>query len=325
MNGDYREYDFNPMFSLIIENCNHLNETNIPMNYLNESNFQEFERKFGQQIKCLFQLKDEFNFNSFPDIEKLKLNPIDNRLIRPELKLNKLKKLEITISYGEQHILQTIIYTFPQLTHFIINFRQINVKTIFELLKCISNLKNLILLSFRAILPNINQLWDSFKHLSTDCPKLKTIECYFSFTKTSEIYEINSILKAFPELKRLDLQLRYTGNHCLIRRVFFEVLKGLSNITHLAIGWYCGRNLVHFNHNFLEENVFSPQLRYLGIENKLETEGEKELPDILSRLSRLESIKIDVKNSVFDYKPQQIEEEIRKKCKNIRTIKINYY
>ena len=207
MNGDYREYDFNPMFSLIIENCNNLNETNIPMNYLNESNFQEFERIFGQQIKSLFQLRDEFNFNSFPNIKELHLNPIDNKLIAPELKLNKLKKLEITISYGKEHILQNIVFILPQLTHIIINLREMNVKTNFESLECISNLKNLIHLSFRAILRNNNQLWDSFKQLSTDCPKLKSIECCFVFTDESDINKINSILKAFPELKRLDLRL----------------------------------------------------------------------------------------------------------------------
>ena len=177
--GDYSKYDFNPMFSLVIKNCNNLNETNLPMNYLNESNFQEFERNFGQQIKCLYRLKDEFNFNSFPNIKELHSNPIDNKLIAPELKLNKLKKLEITITKPDEHILQTIVYNMPYLTHISINLRQMNEKSIFESLKCISNQKNLIHLSFGENLRNINQLWDSFKQLSTDCPKLKSIELRF--------------------------------------------------------------------------------------------------------------------------------------------------
>ena len=64
-----------------------------------------------------------------------------------------------------------------------------------------------------------------------------------------------------------------------------------------------------------------PKLQYLEIKDKFNTnpKGVTQMADILSRLSRLETLKLNFKSGV-DYK--RIEEQITKKCRKIKEIEI---
>ena len=95
----------------------------------------------------------------------------------------------------------------------------------------------------------------------------------------------------------------------------FELFKGFSNITHLTL-----RLDQTSNESILKDiDIYLPKLQYLGISVRFDTtpEGVKRMADILSRLSRLETLIYWDKIGV-DFKP--IEEQITEKCRKIKKI-----
>ena len=107
---DYASYKCNQVFQLIIENCNNLSEV-IVLNDLNGSNFQQFYQKFGPKIKCLGTrysglYSKNIDLNVFPNIERLVIIYLHDPIFA-QIKLPKLKQLEIGIKQGQEHLLQT--------------------------------------------------------------------------------------------------------------------------------------------------------------------------------------------------------------------------
>ena len=125
------------------------------------------------------------------------------------------------------------------------------------------------------------------------------------------------VLKAFPALKRL--------NFTEINSIFsFKTFKGLSNITHLTLQLN-SREYITLNEKMLKQINFNlPNLQYLEITDTFDTtpEGVQQMAYILSRLSRLETLKLEFESGV-DFKP--IEEQITKKCRKIKTIDIKIH
>ena len=131
-----------------------------------------------------------------------------------------------------------------------------------------------------------------------------------------------SQLKAFSALKRLNLWLYLEYNEVednFDDQLFsFDSFKGFSNITHLSL---------HFDYRLLKESILKdicinlPNLQYLEIKNQLviTPEGVTQMADILSRLSRLETLKLNFISGV-DFKP--IGEQITEKCRKIRKIEL---
>ena len=124
-------------------------------------------------------------------------------------------------------------------------------------------------------------------------------------------------LKAFPALKRLDLgtDIHYWRIEGTLfgyegfdfSKLFtLEAFKGLSNITHLTLGF----NLHKYSYERLNEKVLKhidinlPNLQYLEITDTFKTSSKraKRMADILSRLSRLETLKLKFKTG-FDLRP----------------------
>ena len=102
----------------------------------------------------------------------------------------------------------------------------------------------------------------------------------------------------------------------------FELFKGFSNITHLSL-WFNFRQTL--KESILKEiDINLPKLQYLEIKDRFDTtpEGVTQMADILSRLSRLETLKLRFKSAV-NYKP--IEEQITKKCRKIKEIEIHSF
>ena len=314
---DYNPDKFNQVFRLIIENCNNLNEV-ITMNDLNDSNLTEFYRKFGSKIKNLpyFILID---FNRFPNIEKLQIDYICNYndTIIPQLKLAKLKKLEIAFRERYEYMLQTFIDTFPTLTHLSVVFESKDQNAIYKPLRNISNLKHLIHLKINNKYEKNNKRFCGLmKQMANNCQNLKSIVCRFYITdQNSDIKQLLSLLSAFPALKRLNLRLNFLAYFNFDEIISF---KGLSNITHLTISFW-----IHsLNEKVLKNiDIDLPKLQYLEIKDKFDTtpEGVIQMADILSRLSRLETLKLKFKTGVH-FKP--IEDKITEKCRKI--IKIEF-
>ena len=315
---------FNKVFRLIIKNCNNLSEV-IVENYINDSNFEEFHRKFGTKIKYLRTLRELKDLNRFPNIERIENNPFIDISTIPQLKLVKLKIFKINI-YHEQESqnLQTVIDTFPTLTHLNV-FINFVVQNDFKSLKNISNLKQLIHFKFVESLMRSNERFCGLlKQMAKSCPNIKSIVCCFSNDGLNSFKQLLSHLKAFPALRRLnvitDLLIPGTDDNTDVNQWFsFELFKEFVNITHLRLGF----NIISiFNKPILKEiDIYLPNLQYLAIDNQFDTtpEGVTQMTDILSRLSSLETLKLVFKSRVDS---QLFKEQIIEKCRKIREIEI---
>ena len=338
---DYSHYSdiINHIFSVIIENCNNLSEV-IAMDYINDSNFEEFHRKFAPKIKYFFSpLRRLIDLNRFPNIEKIQIVNDDmlslyDKSIIPQLKLAQLKKLKIDLDEDEEHMLKTFIDTFPTLTHLEVSINSDDENAIYNSLKNISNLKHLIHFKLHDEFGiNYKQFFGLLKQMTNNCQNLKSIDFDFVFyNQNPDMRQFFSQLKAFPALKRLKLCLYYnTNNHeynLNVNQLFsFDLFKDFSNITHLTLsfglrGWSFCQLLKKFYFKKIEINL--PKLQYLEIKDLIDTtpEGVKQMAEILSRLSRLETLKLKVKCGVDLNK--KIKEQISKKCRKIREMKIKF-
>ena len=321
-----REYDPDKIcqiFQLISENCNNLRKF-FALNQMNETIFEEIHRKFGPKVKYFSCVRNLRDLNRFPNIEELNIYRVTEESIISQLKLTKLKELELTLMEGEEHMLQTCIDTFPKLTHFRVIFYSSDENAIYKPLKNISNLKHLIRFSFHNKYGNNSQRFCGLlKQMANCCRNLKSIDCIFNFDrKNTNIRQFLSQLKAFPALKRLNLWLHIVDNededNIDVNQLFsFELFKGFSNIIHLSFSFNWRITL---NESILKEiDIHLPKLQYLEIRNIFGTtsEGVTQMAEILSRLSRLEALKLKFKSGV-DFKP--IEEQITKKCRKIKEI-----
>ena len=290
------------------------------MNNLNDSNLQEFYPKFGPNIKNFRSFRQLIDFNRFPNIEKIKISPnIDDSIIS-NLKLDKLKQLEIMIEQGKEHKLQTIIDTFPTLTHLKVSIRSKDENAIYNSLKNISNLKHLIHFYFHNEFgKNNNLLIGLLKQMANNWQNMKSIDCRFVIRdNNSEIRQFFSLLKSFPALKRLNFWFYYVWNeeedNIDVNQLFsFELFKGFSNITHLTLYF----DQISNEKTLKDIDINLPKLQYLEIKDIFDTtpEGVQQIAEILSRLSRLETLKLKFKSGV-DFKP--IEDKIIEKCRKIR-------
>ena len=304
-----------------MKNCNNLSEINL-LDDINDNNFEEFYRKFGPKIKYLPSFRKLNELNDFPNIEKIRISHVTDDSIIAQLKLAKLKVLEIELGQGQENMLQTFIDTFPTLTHFSVSIDSGDENMIYESLKNISNLKHLIHFGFPFQLAiNNKQFCDLLNQMSTILQNLKSIDCCFVFIdKNSEIRKFLSQLIAYPALKRLSLTLTFVYSeeelNFDVNQLFsFELFKGFSNITHLSLYSFKWKlNLKDLDINFAN-------LQYLDIHNDVNTTIEvvKEMADILSRLSRLETLKLWFESEV-DFSP--IEEQIPEKCRKIKEIQL---
>ena len=315
----------NEVFRLIIDNCYNLSEINI-LRDVSDSNFEEFHQKFGPNIKCLRFFRELIHLNRFPNIEKIIIYQVTDDSIIPRLNLAKLKQLELTLHEGQEDMLQTFVDTFPTLTHLKVYINSEDENAIYKSLKNISNLKHLIHLTFSMnIGRNNNRFCGLLEEMASNCVNLKSIDCRFVMNdKNSDIKQFLSQLKGFPALKRLNLWFYLVDNYeedsddeedvIDVNQLFsFEFFKGFENITHLSLCF----------DQILKESILKnidnnlPKLQYLEIKDRFDTtpEGVTQMADILSRLSRIQTIKLYLKSGV-EVKP--IEEQISEKCRKIK-------
>ena len=330
---DGRQVDdkLNEVFQLIIENCNNLSKITLIWD-INESNLEEFQRKFGPKIKTFGFFEQHFDLNRFPNIEKALIAYLFDDSMIAKNKLAKLKKLETVFDEDQEPTLQTIIENFPTLTHLSIDLESRDENVIYKSLKYISNLKHLIYFRFHNEITKIdNRFSDLLKQMANNCQNLKSIDYRIIINdRNSDIRQLLSQMKTFPALKRLNM---YFSNNeedsddsddedseqdIDVNQLFsFELFKGFSNIIHLSI-----RFNQTLNESILKEiDINLPKLQYLEIKDTFNTtpEGVTQMADILSRLSRLQIIHLKFKSGV-DFKP--IEDKIPEKCRKIKTIEI---
>ena len=125
--------------------------------------------------------------------------------------------------------------------------------------------------------------------MEKNCRKLKSFEFGFEMKfDNSELRQFLSVFVAFRELRRLNLYILYTFD---INQLFpFEALKGNSNITHLTLDIDD-----YLNWNILKEiDINLLNLQYLEIGSIFDATPKEvtQMADILSRLSRLQTLKL---------------------------------
>ena len=321
-----KKCDYNPVFRLIIKYCNNLREIDFGGNEIYMKHIEEFERKFHRKIKSLSHFKDENIYNLFPNIEKLKFVDYNGlQEVIPRLKLNKLTKLELNLRSEEQHLVKTCVDTFPTLTHLVLQNRCYSQIDTCKSLEFIQNLENLIDFSFEGYIENNNIFCDSLKRMANKCQKLKSFDFKLIMSKKSDVRQILYSIKAFPALKRLDLRLYadfygFIFDHTFKDIFSFEAFKGLSNITHLTLDF----DSVILKQSILKDiDINLPNLQYLVIGNifTLNLKEITEMADILSRLSRLQTLKLRVMSRYGNNKIRVIFHE---NCKKLRTFKVNH-
>ena len=199
---------FNQVFRLIIENCNNLSEV-IVENDINDSNFEEFHRKFGPKIKYLRSLREPFDLNLFPNIKKLRINNVHDESIA-QLKLAKPKLKDLHFGFekgqGEENILHKIVDIIPKLKHLKVYFLTEDDISFHKSLKNISNLKHLIHFECIELKKTNERFFYLLKQMAKNCRNLKSIFCFFkNDVQNSDIKQFLSQMIAFPALKRLNL------------------------------------------------------------------------------------------------------------------------
>ena len=330
-NRNYTTDKINQVYRLIFENCNNLSEV-IVLNQIDDSNFEEFHRKFGPKVKYFRYHGHLRDLNLFPNVEKIQISLEDDSIFA-QLNLAKLKKLDLFLGHGQEHMVQTVIDNFPELTHLYIDFDCEDENAIYKPLKNISNLKHLIHFRFNNRSNKNKIICDLLKQMANNCQNLKSIDCRFDINdQNSDIKQLFSQFNTFSALKRLNLFLDLAADEeetdeeqedIDVNQLFsFELFKGFENITHLTLYFNLSQTL---KESILKEiDINLPKLQYLEISNIFDTtaKGVQQMADILSRLSRLETLIFWFKTGVY---LKTIEKQITEKCRKIRKILIKTF
>ena len=312
------------MLQMITKYCNHLIEfKGMPFNINDCIETQEFCRKFGPKLKYFGSAKDVFDFNLFPNIETIdEYRVVDPFRAEKLLQLNPLKhlkKLVIGIYMSNEHFLPPLMQKLQNLTHLNLWLITRALNKAFEDFPSLQNLRDL----FITFVDNqeIKGMCDSLKQIAIKCPKLKRLvlnNSIVSLRNISEVKQLFQTLKAFPSLKRLYIILMdRTGLQTTNDWFSFELFKGFpQQLTHLSLG-FCEKPI---NESILKDiDIYLPKLQYFVFHtpHKTDTKGMTQTADILSRLSSLQTIKLEFEEGV-DYQP--IKAMIIEKCLKIKTI-----
>ena len=312
------------MLQIITKYCNHLIEFKGMSNYINNSNeSQEFCRNFGPKLKQFRYANNVFDFNLFPNIETIDgfsvLDPIRVEKMLQLNPLNHLKKLEVCINVNKELLLRKVMKKFKKLTHLSIKLRTKESNKVF---KDFPFSQNLIDLALRFPYNHVFEgMCYSLKQIANKCPKLKRIVFHSQFIlkDISEVKQLFQLLEAFPSLKRLDINFKDRTCFQTTNQWFsFELFKGFpQQLTHLDLR-FCGHQTNASIHKDID--IYLPKLQYLSFHSpvKIDQKGMTQMATILSRLSRLQTIRVKFDREV-DYQPMKA--MIIEKCPKIKTIK----
>ena len=279
------------MLQMITKYCNHLFEFKIFRFDSNECESQEFCRKFGPKLKFFLSAENLFDYSLFPNIETI-------------------------VVFNVMPLQIQLLQKFSNLTYLTLMIISDPLNIPFKDFPILQNLKDLSIL-FRGI-EDFKGMCDSLEQIAIKCPKLKKIICDSTIVlkNISEVKQLFHRLKAFPSLTRLDIVLNTKINLDMNKWFSFELFKEMPKITHLFLDFH-GKQL---NESILKEiDIYLPKLQYIFICDPFitDTKGVKQMAEILSRLSNLQTIILWFKPGV-DYQP--IGDMILEKCLKIKNI-----
>ena len=314
---------FKSILPLITKYCHNLIEFSASLyDMTNPELNEEFYLKFGSKLKYI-RCGDDLN--RFPNLHSTgkysQFDPppfLENIL---PLNLKNLKELNISLTEENIHLFPEVLQKFRKIRHLGLRVESNNQNAVSNGFKESAVLQNLIELKYNQRSgQNGNNFFDSLKELAKKFPKLKSIAFEWLLVNDfSDLRQQLSPLKAFPELKRLNLELLFLipqNENEFSLKPFEE----LQNITHLEI-WF-----KHFEKPLNEKiltniDKYLPKLQYLCISPKIITQEEEveQMADSLSNLSSLHTINLCL--GYFPI-PQLMRAKIAEKCRKIRNINI---
>ena len=319
---------------LMVKYCNNLMKINVILSQISETKRKAFVDKFGSKLISICYLERDLQWiqNSFPQIQEL-ITPLclpDGYEIRylADLRLKNLKKVKCHLFANELSSNQVVkqfqqfVENHKSLTHLTINLN-ISDEDIFELLFNILELNQLTCLHIGVLtrnypVPDIQfELENDIKLMAVYCPYLKSLSIHILIYSSIEISIINELIR-LPKLKRISLKPIAVDKTITSAKLF----DGLQSLTHLELS--VDRWGVYFQSQLLKNiHMFLPKLQRLEIIDSPIKVTEK-TADTLSRLSRLESLRLIVdKKTIRDL----IEKKVKENCKKLKSIEIiaDYY
>ena len=281
--------------------------------------FDQFCQRFGSKILSLDVRCDSQQLSrikTFENLKDIKISPYFYLWDLYGFPLNNLEKVAFNQLNDD---FKTFVTQFKRLKclaiWYLVDANDVNI-LFNELLK----LKHLIDLDIEVYADDsrglINKRFEEISYNSN----LKSINCGY-FGVDSDFLEIDVILDPFirfKHLERLDLCIEFSidTNDETIKLFSLKSFDGLKGLTHLNLDF--GPNFIFENTILTGIDIILPNLRYFKFKNKIFC--SQWTADILSRFSRLESIKLDVINQSI--RPI-IEDRIRKNCKKVRQIDLS--
>ena len=165
---------------------------------------------------------------------------------------------------------------------------------------------------------DINEVIIGLRQLSNKCLKLKSLDIgaiYPDFLSSALLTSFITGVKKFKALERLGFEFSLEDFSEL--QTYEEFFNGFESLTHLSILLVNAKQI----QNDLLKNINKslPKLRVLCIKSLYPIEVSEETADCLGRLSRLESIQLNVKNNSIQ---ESIVDKIMKNCRKIKSIDI---
>ena len=236
-----------------------------------------------------------------------------------KLQLKSLKKLSVEIGENiKQHLtdFQEFVEISKSLTHLTIDLVLSDDIVLEFLFKQISRLTHLIELKVNMRY-KVADIWliDALKQIAINCQNLKSLTFGRIDTEFSETESIFNELKNFKRLQRLSINnIKYDSG---IELILNNCLKQMKDLTHFKLTFYKTTDFQIEETLLSDLNQYIPKLRNLVLRNKMQVSIG--MADILSRLSYLESIEMNVTDQLT---ASIIETKIMEKCKRIKSIEL---
>ena len=136
----------------------------------------------------------------------------------------------------------------------------------------------------------------------------------------SDLRQHLSPLKAFSDLKRIDLRLKFLQQHHENDHDMFSLkpFEELSNITHLKVSF----EVKQLNEKIMTDiDIHLPKLQYLFIRPQIisNEEGVKQMVESLRKLSSLQTIDLRL---IYEHISELFKAKIVEKCCKIRNIRL---
>ena len=207
--------------------------------------------------------------------------------------LKNLKELNIDLFEENQHLFPEVLQKFQKIRHLSLESYH-SEQSVFDAFKESPVLQNLIELTYKysdISIEKVNPFLDSLRKF----PKLKSISFGKVWVKDfSDLGQHLSPLKAFLELKRLNLELLFETPQN-VSEFSLMPFEELQNITHLSLVFDPRSEL---NEKILTNiDILLPKLQYLCINPMIITdeEGVEQMTESLSKLSSLQTINFAAK------------------------------